>query len=183
MYKSSMATPSLTLNSGFKVPVVGLGTYLSKPGEVATAVTEAIKVGYRHIDCAYSYQNEDEIGQAIQDSIKAGIVKREDLFITTKLFCTFMRADLVKKGFEESLTKLKLTYVDLFLIHFPTPFKEEQGTLFPVDESGKLIVSNAHFVDTWKEMENLVDAKLTRSIGISNFNHKQIEEVLSKMSH
>jgi len=127
------------------------------------------------------YNNEHEIGQAIEDCVTQGIVKREDLFITTKVWMTYMRPDLVRKSFEESVSKLKLSYVDLYLIHWPTPLKEDQGDeLMPKDENGKYLFSDFHFVDTWKAMEKLVDEGLAKSIGVSNFNHKQIEELLAK---
>jgi glycerol 2-dehydrogenase (NADP+) len=116
--KPTMNTP-ITLNTGASIPALGLGTWQSAPGEVKAAVIHAIEAGYRHIDCAYCYQNEDEVGEALQDVIKRGIVKREDLFITSKLWCTFhTRAE---EGLQKSLDLLRTEYVDLYLMHWPVP--------------------------------------------------------------
>jgi glycerol 2-dehydrogenase (NADP+) len=114
----TMNTP-IQLNTGASIPALGLGTWQSAPGEVKAAVIHAIEAGYRHIDCAFCYQNEDEVGEALADVIKRGIVKREDLFITSKLWCTFhTRAE---EGLQKSLDMLKTPYVDLYLMHWPVP--------------------------------------------------------------
>jgi glycerol 2-dehydrogenase (NADP+) len=110
---------AIPLNTSATIPALGLGTWQSAPGEVKNAVIHAIEAGYRHIDCAYCYQNEDEVGEALQDVIKRGIVKREELFITSKLWCTFhTRAE---EGLQKSLDMLKCGYVDLYLMHWPIP--------------------------------------------------------------
>jgi glycerol 2-dehydrogenase (NADP+) len=105
------------LNTGAEIPALGLGTWQSQPGEVARAVAHAIKVGYRHIDAALCYGNENEVGQGIKEAIDSGIVKREDLFVTTKLWCSFHAR--VEEGLQQSLTDLGLDYVDLYLMHWP----------------------------------------------------------------
>ncbi|XP_033756754.1 aldo-keto reductase family 1 member B1-like [Pecten maximus] len=171
------ATPEQTLLSGFKIPCVGLGTWKSKPGEVGAAVKTAIKLGYRHFDCALIYGNEKEIGEAIKECINDGIVKREDLFITTKLWNTYHSKARVPEGCKESLTNLGLDYIDLYLIHWPLPLRENVG-MFPIAPDGRTDVVDIDYIETWTAMQDLVDQGLCRSIGLSNFNSKQIQRIL-----
>lgn len=149
---------------------------------VQKAVKEAIKSGYRLIDCAFIYGNEKEIGDAIQECISEKIVTREELFITTKLWNTFHRPDLVIPTCKMQLDNLKLDYVDLYLIHWPFGYKENSTELFPVDENGKVCGSDVDYIDTWKQMEKCVHSGLAKSIGLSNFNSEQINRLLSLAS-
>ncbi|XP_060136000.1 aldo-keto reductase family 1 member C3-like isoform X4 [Zootoca vivipara] len=146
----------ITMNDGNKIPILGFGTY--SPDAVQKSKCEeatkiAIEVGFRHIDGAYVYETEEQVGRAIRAKISDGTVKREDIFYTGKLWSTFHRPELVRKCLEESLKKLQFDYMDLFIIHNPY---------------------------SMKAMEACKDAGLVRSIGVSNFTRKQLEMILNK---
>ncbi|XP_035880942.1 aldo-keto reductase family 1 member C15-like isoform X2 [Phyllostomus discolor] len=173
---------SVKLNDGHFMPVLAFGTLASDDvpkSKAAEATKMAIDVGFRHIDAAYVYQNEKEVGQAIRDKIADGTVKREDIFYTTKLWATFLRPELVRPALERSLKNLQLDYVDLFIIHIPTAMKPGED-LMPMDASGKLIFDTVDLRETWEALEKCKDAGLTKSIGVSNFNHKLLEMILNK---
>ncbi|XP_012298806.1 aldo-keto reductase family 1 member C4 [Aotus nancymaae] len=170
------------LNDGNFIPVLGFGTYA--PPEVpknraVEAVKLAIEAGFRHIDSAHLYDNEEQVGLAIRSKIADGSVKREDIFYTSKLWCTFRRPELVQSALESSLKKLQLDYVDLYLIHFPVALKPGED-LLPKDENGKVIFDTVDLCATWEAMEKCKEAGLAKSIGVSNFNRRQLEMILNK---
>jgi len=153
--------PYATFNNGVKFPSIGLGTFASTEGDCKAVVIDAIlNKGYRHIDTASIYQNEGVIGEALQEVFATGKVKREEVFITTKLWQD-ERED-VEGALRRSLAKLKLDYVDLYLIHWMSPKL--------VWEDGKDFIKNTPTHKVWAELERLVDAGLIKSIGVSNAN-------------
>ncbi|XP_034245233.1 aldo-keto reductase family 1 member B1-like [Thrips palmi] len=169
--------PTIKLNNGQDFPILGLGTWKSKPGEVEQAVKDAIDAGYRHIDGAFIYGNEAEVGNGIRAKIAEGVVKREDIFLTSKLWNTFHRPDLVVDACKKSLKNFGLDYLDLYLIHWPTGY-EEGGELFPREADGTVRYSDVDYVDTWKALEKCVELGLVKGIGLSNFNSQQVTRVL-----
>jgi len=172
--------PKVTFNNGKTIPIVGLGTWQSPPdGSLYKAVKGAIDAGYRHIDCAYAYENEAEVGQAIAAAISEGTVTREDLFITSKLWLTFFRRDRVQLCIKKILTKLNTPYLDLVLVHWPMSFGESDTQLLPTGPDGKVVEGKVDYLEAWQGLEDLVKAGLVKSIGISNFNTKQIERLLA----
>jgi diketogulonate reductase-like aldo/keto reductase len=172
-----MAVPEKRLSSGYSMPMIGLGTWKSKPGEVKAAVEAAIDAGYRHIDCAAIYGNESEVGEALKVKIDSGVVKREDLFIVSKLWNNAHKKDDVTPACKKTLADLGLEYLDLYFIHWPHAFKAG-GALLPKNEDGTVQYDEeTPITETWAAMEDLVETKLVRSIGISNFNAKQVQAV------
>ena len=125
-YPVTMTGQTFTLNTGAKIPALGLGTWQSDPGQVKDAVAHALKVGYKHIDCAFVYGNESEVGEGLKEAFDAG-VKREDIFVTSKLWNTYHRAP--EKCLDEGLKRLGLDYVDLYLVHWPAPMSRWQLAL------------------------------------------------------
>lgn len=176
-----MSDTVFTLNTGAKIPAIGLGTWQSAPGEVKAAVAHAIKSGYRHIDCAYAYSNEDEVGEGIKEGVAAIGIRREDLFITTKLWCTYHTR--VAENLDMSLKSLGLDYVDLYLMHWPVAMNPNGNhEKFPKNPDGtRDHVLSRKPVDTYKDMEKLVASGKTRAIGVSNFSRKFLEQLLPKV--
>jgi alcohol dehydrogenase (NADP+) len=166
------------LNNEKSIPSLGLGTWLSDAGEVYKIVKSAVRNGYRHIDCAAVYGNEKEIGQAFEELFNEGVVKREDLFITSKLWNNAHAREDVVPALKQTLNDLKLDYLDLYLIHWPVAFKKGVGFPSSVDEY--ISLEELPVIETYSEMENAVDAGLVKSIGVSNFSKKKLEDLISK---
>ncbi|TBU21995.1 NADP-dependent oxidoreductase domain-containing protein [Dichomitus squalens] len=148
-----------TLPSGDKIPSVALGVWQAPPNQVGDAVTAALKAGYRHIDGAWAYRNEDEVGKAL----KASGVPRDQVWLTSKLWNSFHAPEDVEPALDESLKALGVDYLDLYLIHWPIALKK--GTNNEVDEA---LTANPY--PTWQKLEELVDKGKVRNIGVSNFN-------------
>ncbi|TFK44982.1 NADP-dependent oxidoreductase domain-containing protein [Crucibulum laeve] len=169
----------ITLSSGAPLPQIGLGTWLSKPHEVENAVEYAVRNGYRHLDLAMVYQNQHEVGAALKKVIPS-VVKREELFITSKLWNSSHQPDQVEKELDETLSLLGLDYLDLYLIHWPIAFPPGNG-LFPPHESLQneiAIDKTTTLVDTWKAVLKLPKEKV-RAVGVSNFTIEQLEGIIS----
>jgi alcohol dehydrogenase (NADP+) len=161
--------------NGDKMPALGLGTWKSDKGEVYKAVRTAIEVGYRHFDCAYLYGNEKEIGEAFADALKAGDVKREDLWITSKLWNNRHRKEQVRPAFDISLKDLQCEYLDLYLIHWPVVVVDEIA--FPENGSQLVSLTKTTLSETWEGMIDIKATGLSKHIGVSNFSAKKIAAI------
>ena len=166
----------VTFSNGDQMPILGLGTWKSEPGQVYEAVREAIRVGYRHFDCAALYGNEAEIGHALRDAFSKDGISRSDLFITSKLWGHAHARELVAPTLTRTLQDLGLAYLDLYLVHWPIPLKP--GTIVPASAAEFLSPEEAPLERTWQGMEDAVDAGLTRHIGVSNFSVKKLAALL-----
>ncbi|CAI9098261.1 OLC1v1034878C1 [Oldenlandia corymbosa var. corymbosa] len=160
------------LNNGVKMPLLGLGTWQAEPAVVGRAVEIAVRVGYRHIDCAHHYCNEKEIGEALKKLFEEGVVKREDLWITSKLWNDDHAPEDVPVAFQRTLEDLQLDYIDLYLIH--SPFRFKRGA--PVGSPGYLIPTD--IPSTWRALEAIYDSGRARAIGVSNFSTKKLGDLL-----
>ncbi|CDW56730.1 Aldo ket red domain containing protein [Trichuris trichiura] len=176
-----MSSKFITLHNGVRMPTMGYGTWLAEGEPLRAGVKKALEVGYRHIDTAYLYQNEDIIGDVLKQWFEAGLGKREDIFITTKLSAKYHRRPDVERSLKESLEMLKLDYVDLFLVHTPMGNKcSDRGTLDIVND--RCLPDPVDHLETWQGMEDVMNKGLTRAIGLSNFSIPQMQRILDNCS-
>ena len=161
------------------MPALGFGTLIPDPVATKQATKDALEAGFRHLDCSERYRNESAVGEAMQEVFKAGRIRREDVFVTTKLWNNNHRPERVKPAFEASLRRLQLDYADCYLIHTPFAFQpgDEQD---PRDEQGKVIYdSGVTLADTWHAMECLVDDGRCKAIGLSDIGLAQLKEIVA----
>ncbi|MEY3543941.1 MAG: hypothetical protein RLZZ106_1813 [Cyanobacteriota bacterium] len=157
-------------------PALGLGTWKSSPGEVGEAVRAALELGYRHIDCASIYGNEAEIGQALAGAFRDGVVQRDQLWITSKLWNDCHAPEDVRPALLRSLGDLQLEQLDLYLIHWPVVHRH--GVLMPQQAADQVPLEQLPLSQTWRAMEALVEDGLVRQIGVSNCSATKLKELL-----
>jgi alcohol dehydrogenase (NADP+) len=158
------------------MPALGFGTLIPEPTATISGTRDALEAGFRHFDCAERYRNEREVGYALQAGLAAGGIGREEIFVTTKLWNSNHRPERVEPAFEASLDRLRLDYLDLYLIHTPFAFQpgDEQD---PRDQNGNILYDQGiTLLDTWRAMENLVDHGKCRAIGLSDIG---LDELLA----
>jgi aldehyde reductase len=156
------------------MPALGFGTLIPDPAVTRTATRDALNAGFRHFDCAERYRNEREVGEALEEGLAAEGIAREDAFITTKLWNTNHRPERVEPAFDASLERLRLEYLDLYLIHTPYAFQpgDDQD---PRDHNGNVLYDNGvTLLDTWRAMESLVDRGRCRAIGLSDIGLNEL---------
>lgn len=171
--------PRVKLYNGIEIPAIGLGTFGSdnySPAQVAEAVKRAVLLGYRHIDCASIYGNEKEIGAVLKELQQAGVVQREELWITSKVWNN--RHDDVVGSCKQSLLDLELDYLDLFLVHWPFPNHHASGVSVDSRDPHAVPYIHENYMKTWEAMESLLDAGLVRCIGTSNMTIPKMELLL-----
>jgi diketogulonate reductase-like aldo/keto reductase len=162
-----------------ELPAVGFGTLIPDPVVAKQAVKTALEVGFRHFDCAERYRNEEAIGQAMQEVFKEGAIKREDVFITTKLWNTNHRPERVRPAIDASCRRLQIDHVDCYIIHTPFAFRpgDEQD---PRDEHGQVVYdSGVTLLETWQALEDLVDGGRCKSIGLSDVTLEKLKEIVA----
>jgi diketogulonate reductase-like aldo/keto reductase len=167
----------LTHGSG-AIPALGFGTLIPDPLATRQATKAALEVGFRHFDCAERYRNEQAVGDAMQEVFKTGTIRREDVFVTTKLWNNNHRPERVKPAFDASRQRLQLDYIDCYLVHTPFAFRPGDEQM-PKDEHGQVIYdSGVTLAETWRALEGLVDQGKCGAIGLSNVNLEKLQEIV-----
>ncbi|KKY29099.1 putative d-galacturonic acid reductase [Phaeomoniella chlamydospora] len=173
-----MVPKSFKLNNGLEIPSIGFGTWQAAPGQVEAAVETALKAGYRLIDCAYCYGNEAEVGAGLKKAFESGI-KREEVFVTGKVWCTYMSR--VEENLDMTLKDLGLQYLDLYLVHWPVAYNpngnHEKFPMLPDNSARDVDWSQTH-IDTWHSMERLLETGKVKSIGVCNYSKKYLDQLL-----
>ena len=164
---------TISFENGDEMPMLGLGTWKSAPGETHEAVTTAVEVGYQHIDCAPIYKNEAEVGEALTESFDAGVADRDDVWITSKLWNDAHDPKHVRPALEQTLDDLQLDVLDLYLVHWPVAF--ERGVDYPSAPSKLVPLDETPLTETWAAMEELKAEGRVRHIGVSNFNVPKLQ--------
>jgi len=171
----------LKFKNGDTLNAIGLGTWKSEKGEVTKAVKTALNNGYKHIDCAATYGNEAEVGEAFSEIFKNGDVKREEISVTSKLWNNAHKKDDVIPALKQSLKDLQLDYLDLYLIHWPVAFKPDVDA--PEKPEDYLSLEEVPLMETWKEMIKAKEQGLVKHIGVSNFSISTLESLLKETDH
>jgi len=182
----SMTTPDtlrytkipITHGSG-AIPAVGFGTLIHDPVATNQATATALEVGFRHIDCAELYRNEAAVGDAMQAAFRTGALRREDVFVTTKLWNTNHRPERVKPAFDASRRRLQIDHVDCYMIHTPFAFRPGDE-LDPRDERDQVVYdSGVTLIETWQALERLMDEGQCKSIGLSDINLEKLRQIVA----
>jgi D-xylose reductase len=182
-----MQPRDIKLSSGRHLPLVGLGSWKLERAAASDIVLEAVRCGYRHFDCACDYGNEHEVGDGFRRAFEAGYCRREDLWITSKLWNTYHRREHVRPAVERTLRDLGVGYLDLYLVHFPIAMKfvgfndrYPPGWIYDPKAAGpRMEPDSVPIHETWEAMEDLARAGLVHEIGVSNFGCSLLRDLLS----
>lgn len=174
----------LQLNSGYKMPLTGYGTWKIPHSVCAQQVYDAVGQGYRLFDCAQDYANEKQVGEGLARAMRDGLVTRDELFVILKLWNSYHHPDHVEQALDRTLADLQLDYLDIFMMHFPiafkfVPFEEKYPASTYCGDGDKIVLDKVPILDTWRVMESMIAKGKAKSIGISNFNGSNLIDLLA----